>query len=504
MSAAPLEPGTQPHYYSVGNYANSPLHMSDAVVDFSGGGGTGATAVAVVNPTTGAITGYDVTGGGTGYNSAPSVDISSPVAGGTGASATATIGKGVTSIAVTLGGAGYTQPPTVTIAGNGAGATATPTMSGFVGSIMVGLGGSGFTSATVTIQPPSDPGGVDATAHAVIGTVGGVDGVITDIVVDNPGSGYTVQPGVEIVDSAGAAVTAVAKAFVTMDTISSIEVTDTGTGYSSATVVITPTAGGAGAAATATISGAVTDVTVVAAGSGYVTPGGIKKFVDTLPGLGTAGANNLGQYIPIATPDTTTYPGTDYYEIGVVQYRERMSSSLPEAGTLVRGYVQLSTDVTQALQPAVDKHVALTNANLDPTIEPSPIRLPNGAQAFGVDGPHSYGPLINATKDRPVRVLFRNLLPTGVAGDLFLPTDTTVSGAGYGPAVRHAARPGSERPCRPEPAVRKRPEAGRLLHGEPRDHPPARWHHAVDQRRHSAPVDHPGRTRTPPTPRVSA
>src|SRR5690242_3544368 len=41
---------------------------------------------------------------------------------------------------------------------------------------------------------------------------------------------------------------------------------------------------------------------------------GIRKFVDTLPGLGSTKANNLGQYIPIAIPDTTTYPGTDYYE----------------------------------------------------------------------------------------------------------------------------------------------------------------------------------------------
>ena len=43
----------------------------------------------------------------------------------------------------------------------------------------------------------------------------------------------------------------------------------------------------------------------------------IRKFVDSLPGLGSANANNLGQYIPIATPDTTTFPGSDYYEIGL-------------------------------------------------------------------------------------------------------------------------------------------------------------------------------------------
>ena len=33
--------------------------------------------------------------------------------------------------------------------------------------------------------------------------------------------------------------------------------------------------------------------------------GGMRKFVDTLPGLGPANANNLGQYIPIAVADTS-------------------------------------------------------------------------------------------------------------------------------------------------------------------------------------------------------
>ena len=30
-------------------------------------------------------------------------------------------------------------------------------------------------------------------------------------------------------------------------------------------------------------------------------PANIRKFVTTLPGLGPAGANNIGQYIPLAT-----------------------------------------------------------------------------------------------------------------------------------------------------------------------------------------------------------
>jgi len=147
------------------------------------------------------------------------------------------------------------------------------------------------------------------------------------------------------------------------------------------------------------------------------TSGGIRKFVDGLPGLGATNANNLGQYLTVGVPDTTTYLGADYYEIAIVQYREQMHSDLPP--TLLRGYVQLST----ALVPG--EQVPLTNALLDGS------EVNTGF--FGVTEPNYLGPTIIAQKDRPVRILFRNLLPTGIEGDLFIPVDTTVMGAGMGP-----------------------------------------------------------------------
>lgn len=128
----------------------------------------------------------------------------------------------------------------------------------------------------------------------------------------------------------------------------------------------------------------------------------LRKFVDTLPGLNAAGVNNLGQFIPVATPDTITYPGSDYYEISIRQYKEKMHTDLPE--TTLRGYVQTNNG---------------TDANGQNTIAPSPI--------------HYLGPLIIAQKDKPVRIKFTNELPTGVEGDLFIPVDTTVMGAGMGP-----------------------------------------------------------------------
>jgi len=95
-----------------------------------------------------------------------------------------------------------------------------------------------------------------------------------------------------------------------------------------------------------------------------------------------------------------------------------MHSDLP--GTLLRGYVQLSTNVVPGEQ------VPLANAMLDGT----EVAIPG---FFGVTPPHYLGPTIVATKDRPVRIKFYNLLPTGIAGDLFIPVDTTVMGSGMGP-----------------------------------------------------------------------
>ncbi|MDD4892059.1 MAG: hypothetical protein PHU85_19225, partial [Phycisphaerae bacterium] len=43
------------------------------------------------------------------------------------------------------------------------------------------------------------------------------------------------------------------------------------------------------------------------------------------------------------------------------------------------------------------------------------------------------GPIIVAQRNRPVRVKFTNNLPTGAGGNLFLPVDATVMGAGMGP-----------------------------------------------------------------------
>jgi FtsP/CotA-like multicopper oxidase with cupredoxin domain len=218
-----------------------------------------------------------------------------------------------------------------------------PLPAGGISGYTVVASGSGYVNPVVTIM---DATGTGATAGAV--TIG-VGGAITAIAAGTTGSGYF-APQITIVDlGAGGSISA-------------------------------PTCGGvgqpacgSGALATAVIGGTIT--------------GGIHKFVttDLLPDLKGA----------LAVADTTTFPGSDYYEIVLVETSWQMHSDLP--ATKVRGYVQ----------------------------------VPSGSTGCPVSPAFSYlGPSILAQKNRPVRVKFTNCLPIGTGGNLFIPTDTTYMGAG--------------------------------------------------------------------------
>jgi FtsP/CotA-like multicopper oxidase with cupredoxin domain/fibronectin type 3 domain-containing protein len=416
--ASPVDETKVPHYFGpYPNWANSPQTLPDAQVVISGNG-TGATAVASVGAG-GAITGITVTDPGRGYSNAK-IDI---LGSGTGAAASATIIKkgSIVDIVLNAPGTGYTAP-VVSFTGGGSGGGAVATAFGGVEQVTLASGGSGYTFPTVDFDLPDDPAGVQAKGHAEMD----VNGTITAVIVDSPGSGYATAPGVSILNGtmfdpiAGATLAAATSTLF----IDKIVLDSFGSGYTQVPNVVISDPTGSGALATATLdNGIIASITVTKPGSGYVTPGGIRKFVDTLPGLTPAGANNLGQYLPIAQPDTTTFPNTDYYVIAVVQHREKMHSDLPP--TLLREYVQLSTANVPGGQ------VALQTDLLDGTSVPT--LMPDGSQAYAVDNPHYLGPVIVAQKDRAVRIVFYNLLPTGAAGDLFLPVDSTMMGSGMGP-----------------------------------------------------------------------
>jgi FtsP/CotA-like multicopper oxidase with cupredoxin domain len=212
---------------------------------------------------------------------------------------------------------------------------------------------------------------------------------------------YANSPLPTSVSIVGDGMGATATATVAGGVVTAITVTNGGQGYTTAPTVTIIGGGGTGATATATITaGVVTGIAVVTGGSGY-TFAGIRKFVDALPGLGPTGANNLGQFISVAHPDTITYPGSDYYEIQLQEYTEKMHSDLPP--TKLRGYVQTNLG---------------TNA---------------GVNNVAPDSIGYMGPLIIANKGRPVRIKFTNMLAAGAGGNLFIPVDTTAMGAGMGP-----------------------------------------------------------------------
>jgi len=92
---------------------------------YGAGDGTGAITEAGIFDTVGSkVDDIAVTAGGSGYTSAPTVNVAGS------ATATATISGGVvTAITVTAAGSGYTAAPGVTFSGGGgSGATATATM----------------------------------------------------------------------------------------------------------------------------------------------------------------------------------------------------------------------------------------------------------------------------------------------------------------------------------------------------------------------------------------
>jgi len=419
-----------PHYFGpYANWANSPLAVHDANVTISGDG-SGAKAEATVGAN-GSITGITVTDPGHGYSNA-SVTVSGS---GTGAAASAhIISRGnLASIAVRKSGLGYKEPvvrfrdiPRTGLASTGSGAAATA--YGGVERIRVTNQGRGYTFPTVDFDLPSDPHGVKATGHAQMDA----NGSITSVVLDNPGSGYSTAPGIKIIDGTrfspathDPATFVQATATATLS-ISSVVLTDFGSGYTKPpAMIITDRTGKGGTGRGALVAGTVEKGTIDAinitnVGSGYITSGGIRKFVDTLPGLTPAGVNNLGQYLPVAQADTTTFANTDYYVIGVVQHREKMHSDLP--AVLLREYVQLSlTPTSHALQTDLVDGTSVATT------------MPGGGQAYGVDDPHYLGPVIVAQRNRAVRIVFYNLLPTGTNGDLFLPTDSTIMGSGMGP-----------------------------------------------------------------------
>ena len=153
---------------TVTNASTNGKYVSAPAVSFSGGGGQGAEATALIDAN-GKVTSVNITNTGSGYTSAPTVTIApvgttalATAAQGTTATATAAAGNldggALTGTAtITAAGSGYSSAPAITVSGgggNGGSAVATVT-NGQITSIALS-GGTGYTSApTLSVADPT-------------------------------------------------------------------------------------------------------------------------------------------------------------------------------------------------------------------------------------------------------------------------------------------------------------------------------------------------------------
>jgi len=306
LTAIGVTPGIQ--VFGVAGYVSNVINVAAGTQVYStaptvtitdaGGTGSGATAVANLDPNTNTLQSVTLLTPGSNYT-APVFSVS----GNDPATAVARLSAGgISGAQIVSGGRYYAAPPTVTITdrtGAGRGATATATISGgVVTAITITNAGSGYVRPVITIAPPtivtgmamplvpvptvtiSDPNGVGATGTVLTDA----NGLVTGILV---GSNQ-----------------ATATATVSNGVVSGIAVTAGGATYASApSVTITDASGsGSGATATATIAnGVVTGITITAGGSGYVSP----VVTIGLPAVVNSGYS-------LTTPPTVTFsvPGT--------------------------------------------------------------------------------------------------------------------------------------------------------------------------------------------------
>lgn len=212
--------------------------------------GVQATAVCSISNASGTIISILVDNIGSGYNTVPTVTIDPPSSTfGVQAQASASIqGGNVVVLSVTNPGSGYTNVPKVTITGgNGSNANAIAKLgSGLVTAISVTEAGTGYTAPpTVTISAPTGANGVNATA--VAGYLTFKTGAV-GVLITAGGTGYTSAPNVTIT---GSGTNANAVAIVNGGVVTQVVVTNPGNNYTANTTVSFSGGGGSGATAKA-------------------------------------------------------------------------------------------------------------------------------------------------------------------------------------------------------------------------------------------------------------
>ena len=270
-------------------------------------GDMGSGAVATCTSASGAINTVTVTNNGGNYNTLPIVSLSG--GGNPGV---------ITSYSALSGGSGYALPPTLTVTGgngsNFAGST-TLTSTTVSSTFTITSGGKNYAIGDALNFNYTGTGG----GSGVIATVAtvGTSNAITGITLTNAGTGFTLKPPIisSITSSAGTG--AVIAASLVATSVGTIVIANGGVAYTAApTFVFTPVSGGTGASATPTVN---------LGNPAVLTPSFLKTYSYSwfVPDIVINDLAKLSAVNIIATGYSLTIPYT--YRINGLQYDSRDS-----------------------------------------------------------------------------------------------------------------------------------------------------------------------------------
>jgi hypothetical protein len=226
---------------------------------------------------------------------------------------------------------------TLNLIGLGRTATATANLGDkFISEIFINNDGSGYTGTPIVSISTAPTGGINATAVAITTNKAGIYS-IDRILLTNAGSGYPSPPTITISGGNGVGAAATCSIQTTDYGIISINVSDTGVGYSTApNVTISAPAGiGSAASAIAIVNGdtQVSSVRMVRAGIGYTLGDSPVVTISSPPlitGLGTYGYNEVVRGLTSGTEGRVKSWDSDTKVLKV---------SLVGIGTTVSGFI---------------------------------------------------------------------------------------------------------------------------------------------------------------------
>ena len=205
---------------SSAQYQNTNLYIGDPVkglYEWDGGNLIAIGSIGVIG----------ITNPGAGYTGVPDVVISAPnQTGGIQATAVASVSTAntVSYISLTNAGSGYTSQPTITIKGGGATTNATAiiqlnTFATGTVSVLINSGGFGYGANGSFYVTFTGGGGSGANGTAIVS-----GNAVTQVIMNNPGSGYTSAPTVSFANGYTANVTANATATAIVNTNGIVDV----------------------------------------------------------------------------------------------------------------------------------------------------------------------------------------------------------------------------------------------------------------------------------------